>query len=467
MSVSILTQKIFNPEEYDVVDDGIIGQGEKGLIALAKNKQTGEECAMKLMKSEEFDLIDQKYFIREVCALAAINHPAAIEFKGFSLPSSENEVPVILLEYAPNGDLQQAMDDQPDWYDITEKMIIIAGVTGVVAHFHANGLVHRDLKPGNVLFDKNYYPKLGDYGLAREIATTSATPGTMTGNAKYRAPEVAVGSPPSPSMDVFVLGVLMFQILTGRYPFDGITSANVNRGQRPPIPSSFPEPLSNIIEECWASDPDARPTAHKVLQVLGRQDAMPSKVNWDKYRKYYDTIYTQTDPYMSESTRELRMKCELGDQVDWYKFAMQLLQDDPRNPRAQALAREYLEKSSKDFYMASYQLGLMSLQEGQNDKAFAYFKKGYERDHPESIHQYALCLKNGIGTKVNLEKAEELLLKAGQLGNIDAYVDYAKFIIETKTTPEEKKQGKTILAALYSVTKKNEISDLLLKYEDE
>ena len=170
---------------------------------------------------------------------------------------------------------------------------------------------------------------------------------------------------------------------------------------------------------------------------------------------------------MSETTRQLRLKCDNGDPVDWYRFAMQLLKDDPINPRAQILAKEYLEKASVDFYMASYQLGLMCLKDRQDKKAFEYFRKGAERSHPESIHQYALCFKNGIGTDVDLNRAEELLFQAGQLGNIDAYVDYAKLVIERKVTPEKKREGKDILAALSAATDREDIANLLLSLEDD
>ena len=466
MAVSILTKKIVDLEDYDVDDQKIIDEGTGSLIGYAKNRRTNDLCAIKDFTSQTFTIEQQKYFIREVCAFAAINHPAAIELKGFSLPSTDNDgFATIFLEYAPNGNLKTAIEEEPEWFDITSQMIIIAGVVGVVSHFHANGLVHRDLKPSNVVIDAEYHPKLCDFGLARQASSDPKIQGTLSAANNYMAPEAKAGAPPAPSMDVFVLGVLIFEIITKRYPFEGISFRQIVTGQRPPIPSSIPEPLANIIQECWDNDPSKRPTAHQILQVLSRKDAVPSKVDWDKYKDYYDMIFEHTDPFMSETTRQLRIKCNLGDSVDWYRFAMQLLKDDPMNPRAQKLAKEYLQNASKDFYMASYQLGLMSIADREYEKAFEYFKKGAEKEHPESIHQYALCFKNGRGTDTDLDTAEELLFKAGQLGNIDAYVDYAKLIIERNSSSEKNREGKEILAALYQYTERDDINDLLNSLE--
>ena len=467
MSVSSLVKKYFNPNDYEPNQDMFLQHGDKYTVVAAQHSQTNETYAFKLYGCDDFTLQDQKYFIREACAYAAIDHPAGVSFYGFSLPSSENTVPVFLLEFCKNGSLREAIDNRPTWFNSTAKMITIAGLVSIIAHFHSNGFVHRSLKPEYILYDSDYHPKLCNYGSARCSLDESNSSPTIPSATRYQAPDSRENSA-DPSYDVFSVGSIIFEIVTGQYAFEGFSNRQLAEGERPFIPASVPTGLVQIIQRCWSNNPKDRPTMHEVLELLGNDNCLLDNVQLPIYQTYYKTVLNHTDPSMSKTTRRLRLKCKDGDPVDWYNYAMSLLKDNPTNSRSRSIAQEYLLKASHDFYLASYQLGLLALEDpSTRSQAITYFNKGVSKKHPESLRQYAICLRDGIGISPQPEEALNIFKTSAQLGNLEAYVDYATLLISHSDNSTDKRKGKGILAALYQSTKDERFSRILEQYEDD
>jgi serine/threonine protein kinase len=469
---------LYDPRDYGL--DGEIeslGNGGFGVVVKCTDKRNGKTCALKLSKEDDFDIQQQKYFLREVCAFAAINHPAAVKIVGYSLPY-EGIGPAILLDLVPGGDLKEKMEaEENSWLDDTEKMILIAGITSIVAHFHSNGLIHRDIKPANILLDENLEPKLSDFGLARSFNEKSDIIGTEAGTNRYMAPEAFTGCVPSPALDIYSLGILMYEIIVGSHPYDmieekGNLMINLIRGSRPSIPSFVPAPLAEIITKAWSSNPEERLSAHEILQCLGNDECLLEGTDWNRYRDYYQKVYEATDPPMSQTARELYIKCETGDLIDWYTFAKQIITEDPKNPMVIKLATKFFEKAANEnFYLACYELGKLYIKKPDpelKEKAVALFKVGVEHTHPESMYELGMCLKNGKGIKKNDKEAMLLFKKAGQLGLIDAYIEYARYtIIGGDGIVSNETKGKDILAALYKETNDPKIERMLLAFEED
>lgn len=465
-------------EDIDNSDLDVIGKGGFGVVAKCTNRRNGKELAIKISTSSSFDINDQKYFLREVCAFAAINHPAAVKIVGYSLPTREFETPIILLDLIPGGTLRENLDEikENPWFDTTEKMIIIAGITSIIAHFHANGLIHRDIKPENVLLDENHEPKLSDFGLARSYNEELDVCGTHAGTDRYMAPEGIGGSTkPLPSLDIYSLAIMIFEIIVEKHPYDlmdKVTVIKIMKGDRPKIPKFVPAPLADLIQRAWSSDPSQRPSAHEMLTLLGNEDYMLKGTDWNRYKEYYDKVYEATDPLMSHKARDLYIKCETGDFIDWYAFAKQIITENPKNPMVVKLAEKYFEKSADEkFYLAAYELGKLLIKKpdpSMKAKAVELFRIGADHLHPDSMFELAKCLKDGKGTRKNYKEATELFKKAGQFGSIDAYVEYARMIvIGGEGVPSNTEKGKGILAALYTETNDEKINKMLLAFEDD
>ena len=146
-----------------------------------------------------------------------------------------------------------------------------AALADALAYVHARGIVHRDVKPGNVLLDVEGRPQLTDFGIARLIDATRVTAtGLVVGTAAFMAPEQVRGEVVGPPADVYALGLLLLEAATGRREFEGaaLESAIARLHRSPVIPADLPEPLASTIRRMTATDPSERPTAPEVATAL-------------------------------------------------------------------------------------------------------------------------------------------------------------------------------------------------------
>jgi serine/threonine protein kinase len=144
-------------------------------------------------------------------------------------------------------------------------------------HAHANGLVHRDLKPGNLIEREDGTVKIADFGIARAVEGTELTEtGTVVGTAAYLAPEQAEAGVVTPATDLFALGVVLYELLTGRQPWKVESlAALAGRREAPPpeLPADTPPGLRTAIERCLRPDPEDRPSsAAEVARLLDDRD---------------------------------------------------------------------------------------------------------------------------------------------------------------------------------------------------
>ena len=153
---------------------------------------------------------------------------------------------------------------------------IVMGTTlaDALAHVHANGVVHRDVKPGNVLLDGDGRAQLTDFGIARLVDATRVTAtGLVVGTAAYMAPEQVRGEVVGPPADIYALGLVLLEAVTGRREFEGgaLESAIARLHRSPVVPASVPEPLASMVRRMTATDPADRPAAPDVAAALCRR----------------------------------------------------------------------------------------------------------------------------------------------------------------------------------------------------
>jgi serine/threonine-protein kinase len=260
---------------------GAIGSVWRGIDAAS-----GESVAVKRLRPEaavQPDLVTA--FLSEARFLAELDHPSVISAREFIAVDGEY---ALIMELVDGEDLRRRMRrDGPVPPAVAANMV--GQVAGVLAYLHGRGVVHGDVKPGNLLVPADGGPvRLADFGVARRIpdrARGQARPNghhdedsedTGTGRPvhatpEYVAPEVVGGSSPTPSSDVYSLGIVLFELLCGRSPYRGGPPLEVLRRHAtcsPVPPPGLPPAAWPVIEACLALDPAGRPTAADIAASL-------------------------------------------------------------------------------------------------------------------------------------------------------------------------------------------------------
>ena len=215
-------------------------------------------------------------FRREGRTAARLAHPNVVQvYDAGQAPLDGRETSYIVMEYVSGGDLKELIDRRgrlsgPELSGLGRE--VCAGL----AHAHENGVIHRDIKPHNILLDEKGHAKVTDFGIARALDTSQATrTGSFLGTALYSSPEQLKGEKVTPKSDVYSLGVTLYQAAAGAAPFSGgtpieIASQHVSETPTPPrqLGADVDENVQALILDCLAKDPDDRPTADEARSRL-------------------------------------------------------------------------------------------------------------------------------------------------------------------------------------------------------
>jgi type II secretory pathway pseudopilin PulG len=250
--------------------------GGGGFGSVTRGVYRGQDVAVKklLLQAMPEEIITE--FEREVSLMKSLHHPNIIQFVGAS--NVQNNL-AIVIEYAPLGSLASAMKKQKLSHAL--KITMLIETAKALQFLHSNGIVHRDIKPQNILVfslepRSSVHVKLTDFGTARFIPDASTNVTRNIGTCGYMAPE-SLGKNPkiSKSADVYSFAILMWEVMFERVPFEALNwqseiEEHVLSGDRLPFPASshaHPE-LVKLIEDCWQQDPLDRPTITAVAQRL-------------------------------------------------------------------------------------------------------------------------------------------------------------------------------------------------------
>jgi eukaryotic-like serine/threonine-protein kinase len=250
--------------------DELLGRTGMSEVWAATDTELGRRVALKLLGPDA----DTARFEREARAFAALAHPNVTQLYDYG---EDQGRPYMVLEYVPDGTLEDRLQGGP--LPDEQAWAIASDIAAGLAHAHARGVVHRDLKPLNVLFDEEGRAKIADFGIARMSAGegTLTEAGTVLGTAAYISPEQAHGRQATPASDVYSFGVILFRMLTGRPPFaadDPLELAMLHRDAEPPPIASYrpdaPPVLETLATASLAKDPRERPRdGAALLAALG------------------------------------------------------------------------------------------------------------------------------------------------------------------------------------------------------
>jgi eukaryotic-like serine/threonine-protein kinase len=245
-----------------------IGQGGMGAVWLADDEVLGREVAVKRVGlfpgGRSPDLMRAQ---REAKLAAKLNHPHVVAVFDFV---TEQDEQWLVMEYVDGADLA-VLAEHADGLLPDEAAALLAQVAEALAAAHAAGVVHRDVKPSNVLVTHDGTAKLADFGIARARDSTMTASGRVTGSPAYLAPEVVSGRPAKEASDVWSLGATLYQALTGRTPYD--TSDNVLSAmyrivhEAPPRLSGADWP-ADLLETTMVTDPADRWPMSRVRDYL-------------------------------------------------------------------------------------------------------------------------------------------------------------------------------------------------------
>src|ERR1043166_4229468 len=249
---------------YEILEE--IGRGGMGVIYRARQRHSRRIVALKRMVSYHADSREtRERFRREAEAAASLDHPNILPI--YEVGHGEDGLPFFSMKYAAGGSLQKAgpaLRNEP-----RECVQLVAKVTRAVQYAHEHGVLHRDLKPGNILLDGHGVPFVTDFGLAKWLDTSTDLTRTLTifGTPGYIAPEQAKGQAAklSPVADIYSLGAILFDLFTGRPPFLGEHALSViQQASEKPAPKlrslapTLDRDLEMICLRCLERDPDAR-----------------------------------------------------------------------------------------------------------------------------------------------------------------------------------------------------------------
>jgi len=241
----------------------LLGQGGMATVYRATDAQLGRDVAVKVLRPEygrDPDFIAR--FRLEAQSVASLSSPNIVIVHDFGMDTAG---PFIVMDLVPGEDLATVLR-RVGTLPPTQAARIASEVARALAAAHARGIVHRDIKPGNILLAKDGRVLVTDFGIARALAEAQMTlPGMTMGSVQYMSPEQARGEPATERSDIYSLGVVLFEMLAGRRPFEGDSAAAIAVARlTPPVPmpssyrAGIPPVLEAICRKAMAIDPAER-----------------------------------------------------------------------------------------------------------------------------------------------------------------------------------------------------------------
>lgn len=250
-----------------------------GEVYLARDRTLGRDVALKILRSQYAnDRESAERFKREALSAARLSHPNIVQV--YDRGDTEDGSSYIAMEYVPGSTLKERIAEEGP---LDARLAASYGyqVAEALGAAHAKGIIHRDIKPQNVLITGPGQAKVVDFGIARAASATGDShtrTGTVMGTAGYMSPEQALGHPATPKSDLYSLGVVLYEAVTGGLPFTAdnpiaVSMKHVNEAPRPPrdLDPGIPEGMNAVVMRLLSKDPDDRyPDAEALAEDLWR-----------------------------------------------------------------------------------------------------------------------------------------------------------------------------------------------------
>lgn len=291
---------------YKILD--MIGGGGMANVYLAHDMILDRDVAVKMLR---LDLTNDEEFIRrfrrEAQSATSLTHPNIVNIYDVG---EEEDIYYIVMEYV-NGQTLKQYIQQYSPLRVEESIEIMLQLTSAIAHAHQNNIIHRDIKPHNILVDRNGKVKITDFGIAMALSATSITQtNSVLGSVHYLSPEQARGGMANKKSDIYSLGIVFFELLTGRLPFSGESAVSIAlkhlQSETPSVRRwnpSIPQSVENIVLKATAKDPFHRYNSVEEMEEDLRTALEPERLNEPKFYIPIDDDATKAIPIIT-SDRE-------------------------------------------------------------------------------------------------------------------------------------------------------------------
>ena len=255
-----------------------LGRGGQGVVYLAHDTRLNRRVALKFLPEALVDdACARQRFIREGKTASAVEHPNICMI--YAIETTDEGEPFIAMAHCQGVTLRQALNDGV--LSVADAIDIAAQIADGLAAAHEHGVVHRDVKPGNVMLTGQGV-KILDFGLARFLDSSQITAtGSVLGTPSYMSPEQVRCEPPDPLSDVWSLGIILYEMLTGAPPFTGshpdAVCYAINHEPIPPSTMGVPWALRTLVFRALSKSPARRPSAHALASAL-RELQLPNQV---------------------------------------------------------------------------------------------------------------------------------------------------------------------------------------------
>lgn len=319
-----------------------LGSGGMAVVYKAVDEMLERIVAVKILREDYTNESDfREQFKQEAKAAANLSHPNIVTVYDFGL--DENQV-FIVFEYIDGRDLKSLIRENKR-FSLEDTVGLMTQACAGIGYAHRAGLVHCDVKPHNMLVSNDFRLKVTDFGIARALATIHPEERSeiVWGSPHYFSPEQAAGQAPSPASDVYSLGVILYEMLTGRLPFEAGEATELARLHRskPPTPPrqinpQIPEALEEITLKVLSKEPSAR---YRTADQLGRVLLSFGSINQEKtgpivlpggnkrdqepYSKEETLVEDSQEPIYIEAVPSENLEDEKP--VDWVTWALGLV----------------------------------------------------------------------------------------------------------------------------------------------
>ncbi len=277
-------------DRYEIIKS--IGEGGMANVYLALDKILNRKVAIKVLRGDLSN--DEKFirrFQREAIAASSLSHPAIVEMYDVG---EDNGIYYIVMEYVEGKTLKQLLKKRGS-LTIPEVIDIMLQLTDGIAHAHDSYIIHRDLKPQNIMISDDGAIKITDFGIAMALNSTQLTQtNSVMGSVHYLPPEQASGKGSSTTCDIYSMGILMYELLTGKLPFKGDNAVEIAlKHMKDPLPSirksnpDIPQSLENVIIKATAKNPNNRYSDVKEMHKDIKTCMDPKRANEAKWEYKY------------------------------------------------------------------------------------------------------------------------------------------------------------------------------------
>lgn len=244
-----------------------VAAGGMGEVWVARDQVLDRKVAVKVLHPHAIeDVVFLERFREEARNAAQLAHPNVVAVHDFG---EHDRLPFLVMEYVDGRTIAQLVREEGPQSPETVRSIL-AQSAAALSNAHQAGIVHRDVKPANIMIDRRGRVKLTDFGIARAVSGSTITkPGEVLGTPQYLSPEQAMGNQATPASDLYALGVVGHELLTGVRPFEADTPVATAlahlRQPPPPLPKTVPAPLVEAIMSCLEKDQSRRPESAEQL----------------------------------------------------------------------------------------------------------------------------------------------------------------------------------------------------------